>query len=396
MPVPGVARGPLLPAYEVVIVGAGLQGLALAYELAKRGLRHVAVLDRGYPGIGASGRNGEMIRSAFGSPEWVGFFDASLARWRELSAELGFNVLFTPAGHLVLASTDEELERCRGYAARHRELGVATRLVTAVEALELAPALAPERVLGGIYQAGGGFAHHDAALWGYARAGARLGGELHPFTEVTAIRVRAGRVEGVETARGPVSARIVVDAAGGQAREVAALAGVAIPTRTFRLEAIVTESLAPFLRPGLALLNVLGYCHQTTRGELVGGTEQREMDEADSLRCTLRNLRDTAQKLVAMMPALAGVRVVRHWAGTVDAAADFSPILGPVEEVEGLVLDCGWLYGFAGAPAGGMLLAEAIVTGQVPELAAPFSLARLREGRLIREGSLVVDTGGVE
>ena len=57
------------------------------------------------------------------------------------------------------------------------------------------------------------------------------------------------------------------------------------------------------------------------------------------------------------------------------------------------MLDCGWLYGFAGAPAGGMLLAEAIVTGQVPELAAPFSLARLREGRLIREGSLVVDTG---
>ena len=76
------------------------------------------------------------------------------------------------------------------------------------------------------------------------------------------------------------------------------------------------------------------------------------------------------------------------------SAADFSPILGPVAEVEGLVLDCGWLYGFAGAPAGGMLLAEAIVAGRVPALAAPFSLERLREGRLIRESSLVVDTGG--
>lgn len=393
MPVPGAKGTALRRGYDVVIVGAGLQGLALAYELAKRGLRDVAVLDRSYPGAGASGRNGEMIRSAFGSPEWVGFFGASLERWQGLSAELDFNVLFTPAGYLVLASTDEELQRCRGYAARHRELGVATRLVTADEVLELAPALAPERVRGGVYQADGGFAHHDAALWGYARAAARLGVELHPFTEVTAIRTAAGRIEGVETTRGPISTRTVVDAAGGRAREIAAMAGVAIPTRTFRLEAIVTESLAPFLRPGLALLNVLGYCHQTTRGELVGGTDQRVMDEADSLRCTLRNLRDTAQKLVAMLPALAGVRVVRHWAGTVDVAADFSPILGPVTEVEGLVLDCGWLYGFAGAPAGGMLLAEVIVSGQAPALAAPFSLERLREGRLIRESSLVVDTG---
>lgn len=110
MPVPGVTHGPLRHSYEIVIVGAGVQGLALAYELARRGVRDVAVLDAGYPGCGASGRCGEMIRSAFASPEWVGFFDASLRRWHELSAELGFNVLFTPAGYLVLASTDEELE----------------------------------------------------------------------------------------------------------------------------------------------------------------------------------------------------------------------------------------------------------------------------------------------
>ena len=63
--------------YDVVIIGGGAQGLSLAYNLARKGLSSVAVLDKSYPGSGASGRNGEMIRSAFASAEWIRFFDAS-------------------------------------------------------------------------------------------------------------------------------------------------------------------------------------------------------------------------------------------------------------------------------------------------------------------------------
>src|SRR4051794_38568278 len=98
MAIPGAAQGPLRATYDVVVIGAGIQGLALAYELAKRGADDVAVLDAGYPGCGSSGRNGEMIRSAFSSSEWTRFFDVSLKKWHGLSDELDFNVLFTPAG----------------------------------------------------------------------------------------------------------------------------------------------------------------------------------------------------------------------------------------------------------------------------------------------------------
>ncbi len=392
MPLPGVARGALRASYDAVIVGGGVQGLALAYELARRGLRDVCVLDASYPGAGASGRNGEMIRSAFSSPEWVTFFDLSLRKWHGLSAELDFNVLFTPAGYLVLASDASAFDRCRLAAERQRELGIRTELLDARSVRRAVPALNPDLVAGGLFQRDGGFAHHDAVVWGYLRAAARLGVEVHPYVTATGIRVGSGRVTGVDTTRGAISTPIVVDAAGGRARDVAGLAGVAIPTRTLRLEALVTESMRPFLGPGVALLSLLGYCHQTTRGEFVGGTEQQAMPPRDSLRTSLRAVRDASQKFVAAFPLLAGVRVIRHWAGIVDVTADLAPVLGRAPDVEGFWLDCGWIYGFMGAPAAGLLLAEAIVDGRTPPPIAPFALERFSEGRLIQEASLVVAT----
>jgi sarcosine oxidase subunit beta len=390
MAVPGACRSPLRRAYDVVIVGAGVQGLALAYELAKLGVRDVAVLDRSYPGGGGSGRNGEMIRSAFGSREWTGLFDESLRRWRTLSAELDFNVLFSGTGYLVLASTPEQVERCRADAVRQAALGVRSQFVTAEEARRIVPEVNPELALGGVYQDHAGFAHHDAVVWGYARAAARLGVEIHTGVTVTGVEVSGGAVRGVRTDRGHVSTPVVVNAAGGGARAIAEMAGVRLPTRTCRLEMIVTESVAPFLRPALASLELLGYCHQTARGEFVGGTELPYPDVSDSLNGTYTLLADMAAKFVRLLPRLAGVRLLRHWAGLVDQADDLSPVIGPVPEVSGFHLTCGWVYGFMGAPATGALLARGIHEGVMPELLRPFSVTRLHEGRLIQEGTLVV------
>lgn len=397
MSVPGTARGQLRRSYDVVVIGAGVQGLATAFELARRGAGAVCVVDATYPGAGASGRNGELIRSAFASAEWIGLFDLSLRRWHSLSALLDFNVLFTPAGYLVVAADGAGAARLQRQVERQRSMGLATALLSAREVLEVAPALNPAAVRAGVYQATGGFAHHDAVVWGYARAAARLGVEIHPFTEVTGIRADGAGVAGVITARGPIATRTVVDAAGGQARAVAAFAGVALATRTLRLEAVVTESVRPFLRPAVALVDLLGYCHQTTRGEFVGGTEQRHMPEHTGPGTSLRALRDACQKFVHAFPGLAGVRLVRQWSGLVDVAPDLAPVLGPAPELDGLWLSAGWVYGFMGAPAAGLLLAEAITTGQVPDVMRPFGVERLRDGTAIEEESLVVpreDTPG--
>ena len=151
--------------YDVVIIGGGVQGLSLAYNLAKRGMQRIAVLDKSYIGSGASGRNGEMIRSAFGSEEWIRLFDRSLQLWETLSDELDFNVMFTRCGYLVLAATNDELATFSKLTGLQKALGLDTRLLDQEAVIEWIPAINPEMAGGGILQPGGGFARHDAVVW---------------------------------------------------------------------------------------------------------------------------------------------------------------------------------------------------------------------------------------
>ena len=388
-PIPGATSADLKSFYDVIVVGAGVQGLALAYELAQRSAGRIAVVDAGYPGSGASGRNGELIRSAFSAVPWIRLLDHSVRRWPDLSAKLDFNVLHTSGGYTVIASTEDDLIRCQAAVRRQREWGLSTRLVDADDVRELVPAIAPDVVLGGVHQPNGGYAHHDAVVWAYARAAARHGVEIHPYTTVRGVVTRGGAVCGVTTDRGRTSTPLVVNAAGAFGREVAALAGVELPVERCRIQALVTESVRPFMRTAISPISLHGYGHQTSRGEFVGGTEFETPDHSDSLRGTRASLIDMAQKFVRLIPQLAGVSVVRHWAGLVGQTADMGPVLGPVPEVHGLYLSCGWLYGFMAAPGASELLAEAIVTGRVPELIEPFDIGRLRSGDLILDDSLI-------
>lgn len=392
MALPGIREGVPRRGYDVVIVGAGVQGLALAYELARRGTRSVAVLDRSWPGSGASGRNGELIRSAFASTQWCGLFDHSLRRWRGLSAELGTNLLFNRHGYIVLASTDAQWRACQSDHARHRDLGIDTDLLDARDVRRLIPDANPELIRGGVLQPDAGFAHHDIVVWAYLAAAARLGVEVFTDVPVEEVRTHKGHVCGVRAGGRAIDTAVVVNAAGGAAAELNAYAGVDIDLRASRLEMLATEPLRPFLRYGLAVPELMGYAHQTARGEFVGGTELAEPDHSSSLNATYALLRDMATKWVRLFPSLAGARLLRHWAGTVSQAADLAPVIGPVDELEGYLVTCGWVYGFMGAPGAADLLADSIVTGRTSAVLEQFAPSRLREGRLINETSLVVPT----
>ncbi len=376
--------------YDVVIIGGGAQGLSLAYNLACNGLNRVAVLDKSYPGSGASGRNGEMIRSGFATPEWTRFFDASIHIWETLSHQLNFNLMFNRRGYLVLASTSEELSLCRTCAKLHKSLGIETYLLDDKEIMKLAPALNPEMVAGGILQPKGGFARHDALVWAYARASRSLKVDIFSFTEVIGIKIEKEIVKRVITTKGIIETPVVINAAGGHAGHIAQMVGVNLPSKTYCLEMIVTEPLKPFLTPVIASLNTMGYMHQTTRGEFTGGADIEKFEPSNSLKSTLLLTKDMINKFVRLFPGLAGVRLMRQWGGLVDMTEDMAPVLGPVPGIEGFILDCGWVYGFMGAPAGGKFLADYILTGKMPPVIAPFGLERFKAGRLVHDLSLLV------
>jgi sarcosine oxidase subunit beta len=105
-------------------------------------------------------------------------------------------------------------------------------------------------------------------------------------------------------------------------------------------------------------------------------------------------LRDMATKFVSLFPVLGGVRLLRHWAGTVSQTADFAPVIDEASNLRNFYVNCGWVYGFMAAPATAQLLAQYITTGTKGSLIAPFDISRLHSGRLIAEGSLVVANSG--
>src|SRR3984885_1264787 len=185
----------LRPSYDVVIVGAGVHGLAAAYYLGKEhGVRKVAVLDKSYLGAGASGRNTAILRSNYRTPEGIPFYDASLKLYERMSQELGWNVLFSQCGHLTLAHTDSSLIGLRVRAENNQVLGVDSKLIYPDEIKKLVPAIdissrARFPIMAALYHPPGGVIRHDAVVWGYARACDGMDIEVPPFTEVTGVRV---------------------------------------------------------------------------------------------------------------------------------------------------------------------------------------------------------------
>jgi sarcosine oxidase subunit beta len=379
----------LKPAYDVVIIGAGVHGLAIAYYLGKRGVTNVALLDKGYLGGGASGRNTAIIRSNYRTPEGVAFYDESVKLYETLARELDYNVMFSQQGHLTVAHTDRGVTTLRERAETNKLLGVNSRLVSPQEIAEMVPGLnireQHQPILAGLYHPPGGIIRHDAVVWGYARGVDRMGIEIHPFTEVTAINTAGGRVEGVVTNRGTIATRTVVNATAGWCSTIAHMAGVELPIVTHPLQALVTERLKPWLHHVIVSATLHVYVNQTDRGEVVIG-EEIDPYASYSMRSTLRFLENAAAHTLELFPCLGRVKVLRQWAGLCDMPPDFAPIIGPVEDVEGFILDVGWgTYGFKAGPAAGSRVAELIATGTVPPVLHPFRLKRFADMQPVGE-----------
>jgi len=368
----------------IVIVGGGVEGLSLAYNLARLGQHKIIVFEKNYVGSGASSRNATAVRDAWFIPELCNLMRETVKVWQQLSSELDYNVLFSRRGYFFVARTDSQLELCEEAVRLQKTCGIETRLLDNEEAVRLVPCLNAKEVAGGIFSPKAGIARHEALIYGYMNACLRLGVSIVPHTNVEAIRVGNGCVKSVKTDRGEVETQVVVNAAGGDSKEVAKMVGVEIPTHPTRWEALVTEPIKPYFDPYIRCLKTGLYMNQTIRGEIVAGIDSAESPSVE-LRSSLSFLKKISKTILPLIPPLSRLSVLRAWAGTIAVTPDDCPILGPVPEVEGFILDCGWLFGFAAAPIAGRMLAKAIVEDKVPGLIEPFRVTRFAEGKLLGE-----------
>lgn len=386
-------RRDLEPSYDVVIIGGGVNGLSLAHNLAaNHGIRKIAVLDRAYIGGGGSGRNTQVVRANYNTPENVPLYKASLEIWRNLSAELDFNLLFSTQGELDLCHTTDSLEVERDKSLLNRAYGVQTDVLTVDEVARMNPLVdltggGELPILGASYHPPGSFARHDAVVWGYATSSTRRGVHIHEHTAVTGIDIGPdGVCRGVQTERGPIAAGTVVSAAAGWSSQIAAMAGVGLPIVTHPLQAFVTEPYRHVLDGLLSSMDLYVYVSQTARGELLVGAEILPYTTY-STRSTFGFLAEAAKRTIQIFPTIADARAMRQWTGLCDMSPDSSPLLG-ASGVPGFELMAGMgTWGFKGSPIFGKLMAERVATGTTPALIAPFAPDRFERDRMVPDAA---------
>ncbi|MBM3949416.1 MAG: FAD-dependent oxidoreductase [SAR202 cluster bacterium] len=381
---------PLKSRYDVVIIGAGVHGLATAYYLTKLGITDIAVLDKSYIGAGASARSTAILRANYITAEGIPFFRESLKLYETLSQDLDFNLMFDQMGRLDLGHTDSAVYGLRVRAEFNQMLGVDSSIIGPDEIKDLVPAINLRTgqtlpIMAALYHPPAGTIRHDAVVWAYGRGADHGGAQIHPFTEVTGFLRDGNRVTGVQTPVGPIHAGTVLSATAGWSSTIAAMLGIKIPIVTHPLQAMVTEPLKPFIDKTLSSANLHVYVYQTDRGEVVigGGVDPYP---SYSHRSTLHQMQDLAAHVLEMLPCLREVKVMRQWTGLCDMSPDYAPIMGPLDGIEGFYMTAGWgTWGFKAGPIGGKSMAEFIVTGKTPDLIKHFGLDRFRTGRLVNE-----------
>jgi len=345
-PAAEATRGPLPPETDVVVVGGGLVGVATAYYLAREGV-DVVLLERSELNREASGTNAgsfhfqiaihqlsaretESSRARLLSDVRL---DADAARlWLALEDELDGPLGVHTIGGLMVAETPDELQILHDKHLIEEEAGLETHVLEGDELRQFAPYLADD-LLGASFCPQEGHANPFLTTPLFALRALELGSVLRTQVEVTG--VTPGFI--VETTAGRIHANRVVNACGAWANELAALSGLRLPIHAEGLHVNVTEPREHVLDPLVQHIGRRLTLKQAANGTfIIGGGWPARPEVAPRRYSTLwESAAGNAAVAARVMPALAGVRIVRMWTGVMAFTNDLQPVVGEVSAVPG-------------------------------------------------------------
>jgi glycine/D-amino acid oxidase-like deaminating enzyme len=377
---------------DVVVVGGGLEGTAIAWELTRRGGTDVVVCERDTVGSGGTGKSSGVVRCHYGVSTLAAMATRSLELFENAEELLGEDIGFRQTGYVVGVG-EPDVAALRASLANQRAVGVQTEEIDAVEVARLWPAAELTDFAAFGWEARGGYGDAYRTAQAYAGAARRAGARIRQGTAVTAVLADRDRVTGVRLADGSeIAAGAVVVAAGPWSVPLLAAHGIELPITVHR-EAIVLldpgADLGPV--PVFSDLVSLQYIRADGGGQLLFGNSDLSVPEPadpdDYLNRATPDFLDMAvEKIAHRFPGLPDASVTGTYAGCYDVTPDFNPVVSEAP-LDGLFVAAGFSgHGFKISPAVGRLVADLVLDGKsadpdVPE--ADLRLSRFAEGDLL-------------
>jgi len=376
---------------DVVIVGGGVMGCALAYQLAKRNV-DVVLLERETLGSQSTGKCAGGVRQQFSMEANVRLQRMSVRMFENFEFETGHPADFRQIGYLFVLTLPQHVEDFRQNMEMWQRVGLTeARWVDPDEAARMVPALNVEDVLGCTFCPSDGIASPADVTAGYVSSARRHGARLKEGVEVTGIDLAGGRVQGVRTSAGDIATRLLFNCAGAWASSIGRMAGLEIPVLPYRRQVAVTGTFptVPRTNPMTVDFQTSFYFHPEGDGVLMGMSDRSE-PPGYVTEVNWDFLEKMFVQAERRAPALAGAGIKTAWAGLYETTPDHQAILGPVPELEGFWCAAGFSgHGFMQAPAAALLLTQLLLDQRSEVDISPFALTRFAKGSLVHEKNVI-------
>ena len=375
---------------EAVIIGGGVMGCSILYNLVSRGLRDVLLLERDILGSGSTGRSSGAVRMHYSNEVHARMAWQSLDIFRNFKDMVGGQCGFVETGYMVFAGEDN-LDAFQANVAMQQSVGINTKLISREEAHEIAPAFYVDDCAGIAYEPGSGHADTSGTAIAYATKARELGAGIRLQTPATGVEVApSGRVVAVITAEGRIETPIAIVATGPWSRRFLLQHGVDLPLEATRHEVILLKrplDKIPYHPGGADIANMVYFRPESTDLTLLGNGNTEEIIEDPEIfaqRPAQYFIQDAWSRFVRRVPLMEEAQYSSGYAGLYTNTPDSHPVIDRVEGIEGLYVCTGFSgHGFKLSPVVGVVMTELVLDGRATTIdISPLRMSRFREGRL--------------
>jgi len=379
---------------DVIIIGAGVIGLSIAYNLAckEEDLKIIVIEREKLPGTGSTAQCTGGIRHQFTSKINALLTKISMPFFRKFNSEMGVPIFLRQRGYLFCTGEENRLSEFETMLKIMAELDVPVSFFTPQQVKKMYPFINTADLLGATYCPRDAYADPGNVVQGYYKQSVRRRVEVRLGEPVEEILLEGNRVRGVKTAREELPAPVVVNAAGPWFTQIASLAGLEVPSRPFRRQVYVCAPVEqiPSQSPLVVDMDTGFYMHVEKNGTLLLGGTDKDTAPGDNTAVDWSCLDSFIEAAVHRVPVLDRAEIVRAYVGIRSLTPGYHGILGESKQRPGLFLAGGFGgQGFMHAPAIGLIAAELITSGKSERVdISALSPDRFASGKGMEEGAV--------